>query len=96
MRVRLVVPRGTIVLAAYRSDGLGASAGDLHDMTTTGTEVIEVEVLDNLPRTVTEDMQSDDWDESVTPVEELEADEVDKVVMTTDDIDTVPIKKVRG
>ena len=91
-----MVPRGTIVLAAYRSDGLGASAGDLHDMTTTGTEVIEVEVLDNLPRTVTEDMQSDDWDESVTPVEELEADEVDKVVMTTDDIDTVPIRLTRA
>lgn len=69
MQVFLVKTNG-LILAAYELD----THAQIHARTVTGARVETVEVLSRLPATVTDDTASDDWEESMTPVQEPPSD----------------------
>lgn len=66
--IYIVVPKGTVVLGAYSSK----NAGDLHEQSVTGAEVQAVELHDQAPLEVSEDIymaEMEDFEEELTPVD---------------------------
>lgn len=72
--IYIVVPKGTVVLGAYSS----ATAGEIHERSVTGAEVKTIELLDQVPYEITEDVymaEMEDFDEEVTPVDDMSPNE---------------------
>lgn len=69
MKVHLVKTNG-LILAAYES----AVHAEVHARTVTGAHVEHHDMLTRVPATVADDIASDDWDDSPTPVQTDPAD----------------------
>ena len=65
----VLIPNG-MILAVYSLE----SHADIHARTVTGSRVMALTVLNQLPTTVLDDIASDDWDEAETPVQKPESD----------------------
>lgn len=64
MTIYVVVTAGR-AWAAYKNP----THATIHARTITGAEVVDCDLLSQLPATVSDDVSSDSWDDSETPVE---------------------------
>lgn len=76
--IYIIVPKGTVVLGAYSSK----NAGEIHQRSVTGVEVKAIELHDQVPYEITEDVymaEMEDFDEEVTPVDDAAPSERSRV-----------------